>query len=303
MGTPDFAVPALAAILKAGHRVEAVYSQPPRPAGRGLAERRSPVHHLAADHGLSVRTPESLRTIAERDIFASLALDAVVVVAYGMLLPRSMVESPRLGALNIHASLLPRWRGAAPIARAIMEGDTETGIAIMRMAEGLDTGPVCLSETTPIAEGTTAGELHDRLAAMGAAAIVTALARLADDSLECRAQAATGVTYARKIEPDETGIVFDQTAARVLHHIHGLSPAPGAWTTLAVSGKRQRLRILKAERTSGAGIPGEVVDADFAVACAEGAVRPLVVQREGRQPLSRAEFLRGLKIPPGTRLG
>ena len=170
MGTPDFAVPALAAILKAGHPIETVYTRPPRPAGRGLAERRSPVHRLAAEHGLAVRTPDSLKTIAERDCFAGLKIDAVVVVAYGLILPKSMVDGPRLGAFNIHASLLPRWRGAAPIARAIMEGDAETGIAIMRMAEGLDTGPVCLSEAMSIAEGTTAGELHDRLAVEGAAA-------------------------------------------------------------------------------------------------------------------------------------
>ncbi|HKR24264.1 MAG TPA: methionyl-tRNA formyltransferase [Allosphingosinicella sp.] len=303
MGTPDFAVPALAAILKAGHRIETVYTRPPRPAGRGLAERRSPVHRLAAEHGLAVRTPDSLKTIAERDCFAGLKIDAVVVVAYGLILPKSMVDGPRLGAFNIHASLLPRWRGAAPIARAIMEGDAETGIAIMRMAEGLDTGPVCLSEAMSIAEGTTAGDLHDRLAAEGAAAIVEALAQLEKGSLACRPQAAAGVTYARKIEPEETRIVFDQSAARVLHHIHGLSPAPGAWTSLPVAGASQRLRILKAERAAGSGIPGDVVDPDLAIACADGAIRPLLLQREGKQPLARAEFLRGLSIAPGTRLG
>lgn len=302
MGTPEFAVPALAAVLEAGHAVKAVYTQPPRQAGRGLDERRTAVHEFAAARGLAVRTPESLKTIAERDAFADLAIDALVVVAYGLLLPKAMVEGPRLGALNIHASLLPRWRGAAPIARAIMEGDRETGISIMRMEAGLDTGPVCRVSRTPIEEGTTAGELHDRLSGMGASDVVLALAGMEADTLRFVPQSADGVTYARKIEAEETRIVFDQSANRVLHHVHGLSPRPGAWTSAVVDGRRHRLKILKAEAVEGRGLPGTVVDEHFAIACAAGAVRPTLVQREGKAPLDRAAFLRGLRIPAGTRL-
>lgn len=302
MGTPDFAVPALEAILETRHSIATVYTQPPRQAGRGMAMRQTPVHRLALASGLEVRTPESLRTIAERDTFVALNADVVVVVAYGLILPKSMINLPPLGCINIHASLLPRWRGAAPIARAIMEGDGETGISIMRMDEGLDTGDVGPVKKLSIPEGTTAGDVHDSLARLGAEAIVETLNLLGEGKILWKPQQAALATYARKIDKMETHIVFDQSAERVLHFIHGLSPEPGAWATLRLEDDRHRLKFLRAERAPGSGIPGEILDNDFAVACAGGAIRPLLVQREGKMPLARAEFLRGLKIGNNARL-
>jgi methionyl-tRNA formyltransferase len=299
LGTPDFAVASLARIMEDGHDVAAVYSQPPRRAGRGMALRASPVARFAEDHGLSLRTPASLKSPEEQDAFASLEADAAVVVAYGLLLPAAILEAPRLGCYNVHASLLPRWRGAAPIQRAIMAGDAITGVSIMRMTQGLDEGPVCLADSIPIGPGTSAGELHDELAGLGANLMSHALARLAGGRLDCTPQAAEGVTYARKIAKSETRIDFAQDPKPVLDHIHGLSPHPGAWFTLP-SGPR--VKVLKAAVAEGSGPPGTVLDDALTVACGQRAVRLLVLQREGKSPAEAPDFLRGLAVAPGTRL-
>ncbi|MGE3876851.1 MAG: methionyl-tRNA formyltransferase, partial [Parvibaculaceae bacterium] len=224
MGTPDFAVPTLAALIEAGHEIAAVYSQPPRPAGRGMAERLSPVHHYALTHNIEVHTPFGLKDQDQQGAFAALGADAAIVVAYGLLLPRPVLDAPRKGCFNVHASLLPRWRGAAPIQRAIMAGDAQTGVTIMRMAEGLDSGPICLQDQGPILPSTTAGQLHDSLMHMGAALMVRALKKLEHGGLDCRPQAEDGVTYARKIDKAESEIDFSKAAIEVRNHIHGLSP-------------------------------------------------------------------------------
>jgi len=302
MGTPDFATPVLGRLIEAGHEIAVVYSQPARQAGRGMAARPSPVARLAMDKGLHVLTPASLKGAEEQAGFAALKADAAVVVAYGLILPKPVLTAPRLGCFNLHASLLPRWRGAAPIQRAIMAGDAETGVAVMRIAEGLDTGPVCLTERLPIAPGMTAGELHDLLSERGARLMVEGLARLEAGTLTCRPQAAEGITYAAKIDKAEAHIDFTRPAADVLNHIHGLSPSPGAWTELASDGRALRVKILKAEASDGHGRPGEVLDARFAIACSKGAIRPLVVQREGRAAMPLDEFLRGTRLEPGTLL-
>lgn len=296
MGTPDFSVPVLAEILAAGHEVVAVYSQPPRKAGRGMAEQPSPVHRFAEEHGLPVFTPVSLKDEAEQKIFAELEADAAVVVAYGLLLPKPVLEAPRLGCLNLHASLLPRWRGAAPIQRAIMAGDAETGVSIMRMEAGLDTGPVLLSRATPIGETETAGELHDRLAVLGAAAIVEALARL--PALVPEVQDDARATHAAKIDKAEARIDWTRPAASVARHVLGLSPFPGAW---CMAGD-ERLKLLSARAVAGDGAPGTVLDpATLTVACGSGAVEIMTLQRPGRRAMARTEALHGFSLPP--RLG
>lgn len=299
LGTPDFAVASLARIVEDGHEVATVYSQPPRRAGRGMTLRASPVARFAEGRGLPVRTPASLKAEEEQAAFASLQADAAVVVAYGLLLPAAILEAPRLGCYNVHASLLPRWRGAAPIQRATMAGDPVTGVSIMRMSQGLDEGPVCLAESVPIGPGTTAGELHDHLAALGASLMSRALASLAGGGLDCTPQATEGVTYARKIDKGETRIDFTQDHETVLNHIHGLSPHPGAWFALPAG---PRVKVLKAEVSDGSGSPGTVLDGSLSVACGAGAVRLLVLQREGKSPASAPDFLRGLAMPPGTKL-
>jgi len=299
LGTPEFAVASLARLVDDGHDIAAVYSQPPRRAGRGMGLRASPVANFAEDHGLPVRTPASLKNPDERDAFAGLESDAAVVVAYGLLLPAAILEAPRLGCYNVHASLLPHWRGAAPIQRAIMAGDEVTGVSIMRMTQGLDEGPVCLAESMPITPGSTAGALHDELAAMGSKLMSRALADLAAGELDCTPQPTEGVTYARKIDKSETPIDFAKTLQAVLNHIHGLSPHPGAWFTLP-SGPR--VKVLKAEVSEGSGPPGTVLDGSLSVACGDGAVRLLVLQREGKSPANAPDFLRGLAVAPGTRL-
>jgi methionyl-tRNA formyltransferase len=302
MGTPDFAVPALQAVLAAGHEVKAVYSQPPREAGRGLAARPSPVARLALERGLALRTPASLKGQEEQESFAALSPDAAVVVAYGLLLPRAVLAAPRLGCFNLHASLLPRWRGAAPIQRAVMAGDAETGVVVMRMEEGLDTGPVCGERRVPIPPGTTAGELHDALARLGADLLIEALARLEAGTLACRPQPAEGVTYAAKIEKAETRLDFARPAREVLNRIHGLSPSPGAWMLMPLEGRGVRVKILKAAPAEGSGRPGEIVDDRLAIACGTGAIRPVRLQREGRAAMNLGEFLRGTRLAPGTVL-
>lgn len=294
MGTPDFAVETLKALDRAGHEIACVYSQPPRPAGRGLAERPSPVHAFAASQGVEVRTPVSLKAPEEQSRFAELKPDAAVVVAYGLLLPKPVLDAPRLGCFNVHASLLPRWRGAAPIQRAIMSGDAETGVTIMRMEEGLDTGPMCKVGRLAITPETTAQSLHDGLAALGARLMAEVLAQ---GSIACEAQPAEGVTYARKIDKAEARIDFRASAEAVRNHIHGLSPFPGAW--FEVNGTR--LKVLLCEVVEGNGTPGTFIDDHLAIACGTGAIRLLKLQREGKGAMEADDFLRGFPIPQGTQ--
>jgi methionyl-tRNA formyltransferase len=301
MGTPDFAVPTLAAVLAAGRRVAAVYTRAPRPAGRGMAERKSPVHLYADRAGLSVLTPRSLRDAAEQRAFAAHGADVGVVVAYGLILPRPVLEAPRNGCLNLHASALPRWRGAAPIARAIMAGDAATAAAIMRMEEGLDTGPVCLAEPVPIGADTTAGDLHDALAERGAELMVQALAGIERGTLTCTPQPDVGVTYAAKIDKAETGIDFTRPAGEVHNHVRGLSPFPGAW--FAAGETRERIKVLRTRLAPGSGAPGTVLEGPLTIACGGGALQLLELQRAGKRPMAAAEFLRGFPLPPGTLLG
>jgi methionyl-tRNA formyltransferase len=301
LGTPECAVPSLARIVEDGHDIAAVYCQPPRRAGRGMAVTASPVARFAASRGLPVRSPVSLKAREDQDAFAALKPDAAVVVAYGLMLPAPVLEAPRFGCYNVHASLLPRWRGAAPIQRAVMAGDAVTGLSIMRVTQGLDEGPVCLAEPVPIMPGTTAGELHDKLAALGAVLMARALIELEAGRLQCTPQASEGVTYARKIDKSETRIDFSQSAGGVLNHIHGLSPHPGAWFTLKADGREIRVKVLKAELAEGSGRPGTVVDEALAVACGEGAIRLLILQREGKSPVDASAFLRGCPVARGTR--
>ncbi|TCM86979.1 methionyl-tRNA formyltransferase [Rhodovulum steppense] len=290
MGTPDFSVPVLDALVAAGHQIAAVYCQPPRPAGRGKKDRPSPVQARAEALGLPVRHPKSLKGAEAQAEFAALAADIAVVVAYGLILPQPVLDAPRLGCLNIHASLLPRWRGAAPIHRAIMAGDTETGICIMRMEAGLDTGPVLLREATPIGAQETTGELHDRLSAMGARLIVQALDRLPELTPETQPEA--GVTYADKIDKAEARVDWTRPAAEIARQINGLSPFPGAW---CMAGD-ERLKLLRARVAEGDGAPGQVLDR-LTIACGSGAVAILEAQREGKRPMSADEILRGLTLP------
>lgn len=302
MGTPEFSVPVLAAILEAGHHVVAVYSQPPRPAGRGMSETKSPVHQLAEARGVPVFTPVNFKNADDRDTFKSHGADAAVVVAYGLLLPEAILDAPRLGCFNLHASRLPRWRGAAPIQRAIMAGDPSTAVMVMRMERGLDTGPVCLSRDVAIGPGTTAGSLHDELSAAGAPLMVEALARLEAGTLSQTPQSETGVTYAAKIDKAEARIDFTRPATEVSAHIRGLSPFPGAWLALRTSAGEERLKVLNAVVAAGNGPPGLVLDGAFTIACGTGAVRLTQVQRAGKRAVSAAEFLRGFALPPGTQL-
>ena len=293
MGTPDFAVETLKALIGAGHEVACVYSQPPRPAGRGMADRPSPVHAFAAAQAIEVRAPASLKSPEEQARFAALNADAAVVVAYGLLLPKPILAAPRLGCFNVHASLLPRWRGAAPIQRAIMSGDADSGVTIMRMEEGLDTGPMCEVGKLPITPATTAQSLHDALAQLGARLMVEALARA---EFTCVPQPAEGVTYAKKIDKAEARIDFTKSAEQVRNHIHGLSPFPGAWFPL----NGTRIKALLCEVTDGHGIPGTFVDDRLAIACGTGAIRLLKLQREGKGAMEAEDFLRGFPIPQGT---
>ncbi|MHB1872974.1 MAG: methionyl-tRNA formyltransferase [Steroidobacteraceae bacterium] len=297
MGTPDFATPTLAELLARGHDIAAVYSQPPRPKGRGLQAEPSAVARLAARHGLEVRTPAVLKGVAEQEAFSALGLDAAVVVAYGLLLPRAILEAPRLGCFNLHGSPLPRWRGAAPLQRAIMACDTQTGVMVMRMDEGLDTGPVLMSERTTIGRKTF-GELHDELARLGADLMVRALAALERGSIAAQPQSAEGISYAHKIQKQDTRIDWNRRAAELDCLIRALSPAPGAWCEV----RGERLKILLAEPVARSGVPGEVLDGDLTVACGEGALRLLRVQRAGRAPLCAAELLRGFVLHQGERL-
>ena len=305
MGSPDFSVSALRAIIEAGHDVVCVYSQPPRQAGRGKSLRPTPVHAFAEERGIEVRTPERLKSEEAHAAFAALDLDIAVVAAYGLILPQAILDAPRLGCLNIHASLLPRWRGAAPIQRAIMAGDERTGVEIMQMEAGLDTGPVMMSAEVDILDDMTAGELHDELAAAGGELIVEALAAVEAGTAQFTPQGEEGVTYAHKLTNDETRIDWNKPAIEVRNHINGLSPFPGAWFELDGPKGPVRVKALGARLGRSPEIetqPGEVLDDELLIACAKGAIRLTRLQRAGKSPASAEEFLRGAGIPAGTLL-
>lgn len=302
MGTPDFSVPILTAIIGHGYEVVAVYTQPPRPAGRrGLELTKSPVHEKAEEFGIPVFTPKSLKGAEEQDVFASLEADVAIVVAYGLLLPKAILDAPRLGCYNGHASLLPRWRGAAPIQRAIMSGDTETGMMIMKMDVGLDTGPVAMAEKIAITPDMSAGELHDRLSMIGADLMVRALGALERESLTLQPQAEEGVTYAAKIDKAEARIDWSKPAKDVHNTIRGLSPFPGAWCEMEINGEVERVKLQRstlgeAIGGKGNGVPGTVLDDRLTIACGDGAVRLVMLQRSGGKPLPAQEFLRGAQV-------
>jgi methionyl-tRNA formyltransferase len=302
MGTPEFSVPTLRALAEAGHEIVAAYTQPPRAAGRrGLELTPSPVQREAERLGIEARTPVSLKGEAEQAAFQALQADVAVVVAYGLLLPKAILDATRLGCINGHASLLPRWRGAAPIQRAIMSGDPETGMMVMRMEEGLDTGPVGMVEKCAIEPDMTAGDLHDRLMNVGAAIMVEALARLERNTLTFATQAVAGVTYARKIDKSETRVDWTRPAAEVHNHIRGLSPFPGAWCEIEIGGRMERLKLLRSTLSEGAGESGGILDDRLTVACGAGAIRLVEVQRAGGRPAAAQEFLRGAKIEKGMK--
>jgi methionyl-tRNA formyltransferase len=303
LGTPDFAVAALAAIGAAGHEVAMVYAQPPAPRGRGHELRPSPVQAFAESHGLPVRTPASMRDPDEVAVFAALKLDVAVVVAFGQILPGAVLDAPRLGSINLHGSLLPRWRGAAPIQRAIMAGDRITGIQAMQMTEGLDEGPILLSESLRIDALETAGTLHDRLAAVGAGLIVRTLAGLEAGVLTPTPQAEDGLTYAKKIRPKETRIDWSKSAEEVDRRIRGLSPFPGAWFMAPSEKGPVRVKALLSGVEEGRGAPGAVLDDRLLIACGTGAVRLLRAQREGRAAQDADAFVRGFALAPGKVVG
>ncbi|MCV3239874.1 methionyl-tRNA formyltransferase [Mesorhizobium sp. ZC-5] len=303
MGTPDFSVPMLRAVADAGHEIVAVYTQPPRPAGRrGLELTPSPVQREAERLGVEVRTPISLKGEAEQAAFRELNADVAVVVAYGLLLPKAILEGTRLGCYNGHASLLPRWRGAAPIQRAIMAGDTETGMMIMKMEKGLDTGPVALTSRVAIGPDMTAGELHDALMETGAPLMVEALKALEGGEVTLAPQKADGLTYAKKIDKAETRIDWSLPSKDVHNHIRGLSPFPGAWSEMEAGGKMERLKLLRSALADGNGNPGRILDDRLTIACGDGAVRLVEVQRAGGKPAGAEEFLRGTKLEKGMKL-
>jgi methionyl-tRNA formyltransferase len=297
MGTPDFAVPTLSELIGQGHAIAAVYTQPARPKGRGLSADPSPVEKLARAHGLTVRTPVTLKEPSAQAEFAALNLDAAVVVAYGLLLPKPILDAPRLGCFNLHGSLLPRWRGAAPIQRAIMAGDAETGVMVMRMEEGLDTGPVLMAERVPIRRKTY-GELHDELAQLGADLMARALSALERGSITEQLQPEDGATYAKKISKDKTRIDWRKSARELDCLIRALSPSPGAWC----DAKGERVRVLYAEPGAGSGTAGEILDDHLTVACGDGALRLLRLQRAGKSAMTADELLRGFALPRSTIL-
>jgi methionyl-tRNA formyltransferase len=299
MGTPDFAVPTLVEIVGGGHEVVAVYTRAPQPAGRGLAPKPSPVARQAERFGLPVFTPKTLKANDAAEAMRAHGADAAVVVAYGLILPKSILEIFPLGCFNLHASLLPRWRGAAPIHRAIMAGDQETGVMVMKLDEGLDTGAIAMAERVPIGADATTGALHDELARRGADLMLRALAALEKGQLQLTPQAASGVTYANKVDKSETRIDWTKPWHEVHNHCRGLSPFPGAWCEFAGAG---RVKILRTTKGEGSGAPGRVLDDKLTVACGSGAVRLLQLQRAGKQPMAADEFLRGAPIGAGTQL-
>jgi methionyl-tRNA formyltransferase len=299
MGTPDFAVPTLVEIVGSGHDIAAVYTRAPQPAGRGLAPRLSPIAHEAERFGLPIVTPKTLKENDAAETMRAHGADAAVVVAYGLILPKSILEAFPVGCFNLHASLLPRWRGAAPIHRAVMAGDRETGVMVMKMDEGLDTGAIAMAERMPVGDDATTGELHDQLARLGADLMLRALAALEKGQLQLRPQAAEGVTYANKTDKSETRIDWAKPWNEVHNHCRGLSPFPGAWCELAGAG---RVKILRTTEGAGSGPPGQVLDDKLTIACGSGAVRLVELQRAGKQPMGADEFLRGTPVAPATVL-
>jgi methionyl-tRNA formyltransferase len=297
MGTPDFAVPTLAELIAQGHDIAAVYSQPPRPKGRGMTLEPGPVHAFAERAGLPVRTPLSLKAADEQAQFAALELDAAIVVAYGLLLPQAILDAPRMGCFNLHGSLLPRWRGAAPIQRAVMAGDKETGVMVMRMEAGLDTGPVLMAERVPVGRKTS-GDLAEELSRLGADLMVRTLGAMERGTVAEHPQPEDGVTYARKILKEEARIDWSRSAQEVDCHVRGLSPFPGAWTEI----NGERVKVLYAEPADGSGRPGVTLHDDLTVACGQGAVRLLKVQRAGGKAMDAAALLQGFAVPAGTQL-
>lgn len=298
MGSPEFAVPTLEAIIAAGHNVVCVYSQPPRPAGRGKELRSTAVHGVAEKRGIPVRTPVNFKAEEDRAAFAALNLDVAVVVAYGLLLPKAILDAPRLGCFNLHGSILPRWRGAAPIHRAVMAGDKIAGVQVMKMDVGLDTGPVMLTATTPVTEDDTMGDIHDRLSLAGAELMVEGLARLEAGTAVLMEQSAEGVTYAAKVSPEEARIDWKLPASEVAARIRGMSPFPGAW----FEHEGQRIKVLHARATDGAGEPGVVLDDALKIACGDGAVRLTRLQRAGKGLVTAEDFQRGKSIARGQKL-
>ena len=304
MGTPDFSVPVLEALHGAGHEIVAVYSQPPRPAGRrGLELTPSPVHRAAEALGIPVLTPLNFKQAADVERFRVFDADVAVVVAYGLLLPEAILAGTRLGCYNGHASLLPRWRGAAPIQRAIMAGDRETGMMVMKMDKGLDTGPVAMTARVAIRENMTAGELHDLLSDAGARLMVQAMARLEQGDLPLIPQPEEGVLYAAKIGKEESRVDFSRPAGDVHNHMRGLSPFPGAWFEAGVGGRTERIKVLRSELASGSGEPGTVLDDRLTIACGRDAVRLTRLQKAGGKPLDAAELLRGTPLVRGMKVG
>jgi len=302
MGTPDFAVPTLLELVAHGHEIAAVYTRAAKPAGRGMKLQPTPVEQEARRLGIPVLTPTTLKTPEALAEFRAHDADAAVVVAYGMILPQAILDAPKLGCFNLHASLLPRWRGAAPINRAIMAGDSESGVMVMRMDAGLDTGDVAMAERMAITDAMTAADLHDALARLGADLMVRAIGALERGSLQLTKQSEQGVTYAAKIDKSEARIDWNRPARAVLRHIHGLSPFPGAWCEMPLDGQPVRVKILRGALAAGAGTAGELLDERLTIACGEGALRILELQRAGKAPMKAEEFLRGTPLKPPLRL-
>jgi methionyl-tRNA formyltransferase len=302
MGTPDFAVPTLLELVAHGHEIAAVYTRAAKPAGRGMKLQPTPVEVEARRLGISVFTPTSLKTPEASEQFRAHNADAAVVVAYGMILPQAILDAPKYGCFNLHASLLPRWRGAAPINRAIMAGDSETGVMVMKMDAGLDTGDIAMAERMAITDAMTAADVHDGLARLGGDLMARAMGALERGKLQFTKQSAEGVTYAKKIEKAEARIDWNKPAREVLRHIHGLSPFPGAWCEMTLEGEKVRAKILRCAMAGGSGAPGEVLDDHLAVACKQGAIRILELQRAGKQPMKAEEFLRGTPVKAGAHI-
>ncbi len=302
MGTPDFAVPTLLELVAHGHEIVAVYTRAAKPAGRGMKLQLSPVEQEARRLGIAVLTPSTLKTPEAQAEFRAHEAEAAAVVAYGMILPQAILDTPRLGCFNLHGSLLPRWRGAAPINRAIMAGDAVTGVMVMKMDAGLDTGDVAMAERLAITDAMTAADLHDALARLGADLMVRAIGALERGKLQLTKQGDQGVTYAAKIEKAEARIDWNKPARAVLRHVHGLSPFPGAWCEVAIEGTPARVKILRCETIDGSGAPGEVLDDLLTVACKQGAIRILELQRAGKAPMKAVDFLRGTPLKPPMRL-
>jgi methionyl-tRNA formyltransferase len=302
MGTPEFSVPTLLELVAHGHEIAAVYTRVAKPAGRGMKLQPTPVEVEARRLGIAVLTPTTLKTPDALAEFRAHNADAAVVVAYGMILPKTILDAPKFGCFNLHASLLPRWRGAAPINRAIMAGDTETGVMVMKMDAGLDTGDVAMAERIAITDAMTAADVHDALARLGGDLMARAMGALERGKLQLTKQSNEGVTYATKIEKSEARIDWNRPAREVLRHIHGLSPFPGAWCEMPIEGEQARVKILRCAMADGSGAPGEVLDDHLTVACKQGAIRILELQRAGKQPMKAKEFLRGTPVKPPMRL-